>query len=328
MSDTAILPDPDFATFARRVELADASAAYAASIDTLMLNVGLRCDMACAHCHQSASPERTEAMSRSTMLGALQLASAVNPSLLDVTGGEPTLWPHLRELIDRARGAGRAVRVRTNLVALARPDCAELPAFFAEHGVILLGSLPGTTDSEVAEQRGSVLDASLAVLRTLGELGYGSGNGLTLDLAYNPPLGELPRVEIELAEEFRDALAPLGVRFDGLRAIANVPVGRLARRLERTGEYGAQLELLAGAFNPTVLGDLACRRGVEVAWDGTLYDCDFNLGAGLPVVDGPRSLDEVLALEAGGDDVRAILSKRRIALGAHCYACTVGAGSG
>jgi hypothetical protein len=81
------------------------------------------------------------------------------------------------------------------------------------------------------------------------------------------------------------------------------------------------LSELAEAFDTRALGSLPCRDGVEVSWDGTLYDCDFNLAAGLAVADGPRDIWE--ALEGPGS-----LVGRRIAFATHCFACTVGAGSG
>ncbi len=312
--------------FAERIRTARPEASFAVRVDTLMLNVGLRCDLACAHCHQSSSPERSEVMARETMLDALRMAEILHPSLIDVTGGEPSLWPLLPELVEAVRELGVNVRVRTNLVALTRPDCAHLPALFAKSGVSILGSLPGMNAREVAEQRGTAFDRSLTALRTLADLGYADGDpALTLDIAYNPPLGELSRSEAALAEEFRAALSPLGVRFDSLRVIANVPAGRYARRLRESGAYDAELTRLAGAFNADVLGGLACRHGIEVAWDGTLSDCDFNLGAGIRVTDGPRTLAEALAL---GNSLAATLSARRIAFGPHCYACTTGAGSG
>ena len=318
MTDIAIRSDPASETFARRVALANPNAVRASRVETLMLNVTLRCDTACPHCHQSSSPDRAEAMSHDVMMDSLRLAEIIRPSLIDVTGGEPALWPHLPELVERARAAGHPVRVRTNLSALARPECARLPAFFADNGVEILGSLP----------RSGASGDALAVLLKLTDLGYGTGDGLLLELAHNPPVGESPRDERELACDLHATLDPLGVRFDGVREIANVPVGRLARKLELEGTYRAEVDRLARAFNPDVVGELACRHGIDVAWDGALFDCDFNMGAGLPVTDGPRTLAEALALDASGGDVTSALSSRRIAFGEHCFACTVGAGSG
>ncbi len=322
-------PAPADLRFAQRVGRADPAAASALSVETLMINVGLRCDMACAHCHQSSSPDRSESMSRETMLDSMRLADVLRPTLLDVTGGEPTLWEHLPEMVLLARAAGHPVRVRTNLVALSRPRSEGLPALLARNGVSLLASLPGVSAADVYEQRGNVFAPSLEVLRRLATLGYADGDpALRLDLAYNPPLGDLSRPTLEIAREFRRALEPLGVRFNDLLVIANVPTGRFARRLKSRGEYDAHLRRLGDAFNPDILGELSCRHGIEIVWDGSFSDCDFNLGAGLRVIDGPRDLTDALELVDSGHDVRAVLATRRIAFGPHCFACTVGAGSG
>jgi radical SAM/Cys-rich protein len=255
------------------------------------------------------------------MLESVEFASLISPQLVDITGGEPELYPYLRELVVRTRALGLPVRVRTNLVALSRPDAGDLPRLFAEHGVSLLASLPGTSATHWSQQRGEpAWDAALAVLRDLEALGYGGGGGLVLDLAYNPPLGELPRAQTLLEAEFRSALGSLGVSFDSLLAIANVPAGRYLERLRAHGDYDAYLRLLADAFNPEVAGRLACLRGLEIAWDGTLWDCDFNLGAGVAPAAGPLTLAEALADPT-------LLRDRRIGFGPHCYACTAGAGS-
>jgi hypothetical protein len=62
-----------------------------------------------------------------------------------------------------------------------------------------------------------------------------------------------------------------------------------------------------------------CRRQVSVGWEGTLYDCDFNLALRLPVNHGaPASVQD---FDAG------LLAARRIVTGDHCFACTAGLGS-
>lgn len=316
----------------------------------LMLNVGLRCDAACAHCHHACSPHRTEVMSRETMLDAIKLAEKIRPDLVDITGGEPEVFSALPELIARLRDAGLAVRVRTNLVALARPEHADLPALFAARGVQVLASLPGTSAAAIDAQRGSAWwETALAVLQRLNALGYGhsadaggyvgrnEGDHLTeplvLDVAYNPPPGEICRPQDELAAEFRAALEPLGVRFDSLLAINNVPVGRLRAQLMADGghsenTYDGYLQSLADAFNPSVVDAMACRHGLEIAWDGTLWDCDFNLAAGISPAAGPRTVAELLAAsELGAAGLEEALASRRIGFGSHCYACTAAAGS-
>jgi len=318
--------------FAERVLSVSADADRPERIESLMLNVGLRCDAACAHCHHACTAERTELMSRDTMLGAITLAEKIRPDLVDITGGEPEVYAPLPELLTRLSDAGLAVRVRTNLVALARPEHAELPGLFADIGVQVLASLPGTSAAAIEAQRGSAWwESALAVLQRLTALGYGAGGGaggpsarrLILDLAYNPTAGEIARPQSELAAEFREVLTPLGVRFDSLLAIGNVPVGRMRALLRADGRYAEYVTHLADEFNPDVVDALGCRHGIEVAWDGTLWDCDFNLAARTRPTAGPLTLAELL----GAADLEALLATRRIGFGPHCYACTAAAGS-
>ena len=333
MTPTALRND-----FARTVAEVDANASVPGRVETLMLNVGLRCDLACAHCHHACSPARVEVMARETLRAAISFAEELRPELVDVTGGEPVLYPHLRDLLGLARAARLPLRVRTNLVALARPEAADLPALFAHTRTRVLASLPGGSAGDIADAPGrasATWDRAIASLSTLASLGYGrrggdagdskdgnaeDGDGLTLDLAHNPAYGELPRPQAELEAEFRAALLPFGVRFDRLLTITNVPVGRLRERLAACGCADQYSALLRDAFNPAVVPELECRRGLEIAWDGTLWDCDFNLAARLPPTAGPLTLADL------ADHPSALVS-RRIAFGPHCFACTAGAGS-
>lgn len=307
--------------FARTVAEAFPYASTPERVDTLMLNVGLSCDLSCAHCHHACSPDRLEVMSRTTLHAALRLAEELRPALVDVTGGEPALYAHIRELVELAHNAGLPVRVRTNLIALARPESADLPALFARTGTHLLASVPGgATPSGPETDLAPHWQTPISVLRNLASYGYGYGS-LSLELAHNPAIGELPESQEALESELRFALEPRGVRFTSVLSIANVPVGRLAQQLDERGETAAYRELLRCAFNPAVAAALECRHGLEVAWDGTLWDCDFNLAAGLPPATGPLTVWELLA------DPSA-LAERRIGFGPHCFACTAGAGSG
>lgn len=264
------------------------------------------------------------------MLAALELAGFIKPELIDVTGGEPALWNHIRELVALVRESATPLRVRTNLVALRRPEASDLPALFAREGVALLASLPETSSEGVAAQRGrTAFDQSIDVLRELTSLGYGADGGPVLDVAYNPPLGELSLPEAEVTGRFRAGIEEYGVRFNALHAITNVPVGRYRDRLRAGDELDAYVALLAAAFNPDVAGSIACREGLTIGWNGELADCDFNLGAGLGLLRGPRTLDEALAAaRADGADARlGDLATRYVAFGPHCFACTAGPGS-
>ena len=64
---------------------------------TLQVNLGKVCNQACRHCHVDAGPTRTESMDGRTAARVLELlAGDPHLAVLDVTGGAPELYPHLR----------------------------------------------------------------------------------------------------------------------------------------------------------------------------------------------------------------------------------------
>ena len=292
-----------------------------AETTTLQVNVGLRCDLACHHCHVEAGPKRTEALDEALAERVLHVL-ARNPQLatLDLTGGAPELNPHFRALVRGARALGRRVIDRCNLTVLFEPGQEDTAAFLAAEGAEVIASLPCYTPSNVDAQRGKrVYERSLEALRRLNAHGYARpASGLSLSLVYNPLGAFLPPPQAKLEADYRRELGALGIAFDRLLTITNLPIRRFARELARRGEHEAYLALLVNHFNPATVPSLMCRTTLSVAWDGALYDCDFNQAVALPLR-GPRTL---FALE----DVGA-LAGGAIATAAHCYGCTAGAGS-
>jgi radical SAM/Cys-rich protein len=314
--------DADRATeFEQRVAAADPSALRALDVRVLEVNLGRRCDLACFHCHQGSSPDAAEVMPADVIDGVLALAVSLKPELVDLTGGAPELHPDIRHVVGDLAEACPTVQLRTNLVALLEPGSEDLPALFARHGVRLLASLPSAEEAGVSRQRGArTFGASLEALRGLNSLGYGAGEGLSLDIVTNPAEPVLQTVDAVAEAAFRDRLASLGVRFDRLLSVTNTPVGRYREHLEHEGTLASYEATLRDAFNLATLPHLSCRHQIEVAWDGSVWDCDYNLGARVtPVAGVPRDVRELL--------VEGIARDRRIAFGAHCFACTAGAGS-
>ena len=306
--------------FARAVADADPRALHATAIDTLMLNVGLRCDQACAHCHQSCSPARTELMSRDVMDAALVVADTVRPALVDITGGAPELNPHLGYLLTRLHEGGHPIRLRTNLTALLSEEAEGLVELLVQVQAGVLASLPGTSAEEVAAQRGPVFDRALEALRRLAGAGYGTQPALWLGIAVNQR-ADAPLDPATLEQRFRAQLTGgLGIPFDELVLITNVPVGRFRQQLRGESNLDGYVRELRGAFNSETLPRLACRTCIVVAWDGTLADCDFNLGSGVPLARGlPRHVSEFDA---------SVLTTRPVRFAEHCFACAADAGSG
>lgn len=307
--------------FARAVHHSDPSALRAVRIDTLMVNVGLRCDQACTHCHQSCSPQRTELMSTDVMDLVVSVADDVRPRLVDITGGAPELNPDIRHLLARLHGSGHPIRLRTNLTALLTPEADGLVATLADLEVSILASFPGITDDEFAAERGRGFAQALAALQRLSEAGYGRDRGLRLDLAVNRRADESALPDSAIEERFRHELTGrLGIPFDDVVVITNVPVGRFRERLEREHSLDAYILGLRDSFNPDTLPHLACRTCIDIAWDGTLWDCDFNLGCGIPLADGvPRHVSQFDT---------SVLESRPLRFAEHCFACTASTGSG
>jgi radical SAM/Cys-rich protein len=294
-----------------------------AALATLQVNLGYRCNQACAHCHVDAGPLRTEEMSAATVDLVLAYAAAMRPQTLDITGGAPELNPRFRDLVTRARALGLAVIDRCNLTILGEPGQETLAEFLAAARVRVVASLPCYGADNVDRQRGQgVFARSIDGLRRLNALGYGDpASGLEVDLVYNPVGPHLPPAQAPLEATYRDRLAAdFGLRFNRLLTLANMPIARFRHALERDGAYRRYLDLLVAAHRPENLDAVMCRSLVSVDWQGRVHDCDFNQMLGLPLGGAatPVHLSELL----GGN-----LTGTSIAVGSHCYGCTAGQGS-
>jgi radical SAM/Cys-rich protein len=306
--------------FARRAEEAAGEGLRGLSLETVQVNIGLRCNLACHHCHVESSPSRSEEMDWETMELILQATRRCGARTLDITGGAPEMHRHFRAFVNAALQQGLDVMVRTNLTILLEPGYEEMPRFFAERGVHLVASLPCYLETNVDAQRGRhVYRDSVEAIRRLNDVGYGRVDDLPLDLIYNPLGPSLPPDQSTLETDYRRELSKqFNLQFTRLLTIANMPIGRFLHDLQRQGRAEEYEETLRNAFNPATLEGLMCRHQLHVGWDGTLFDCDFNFALGLPAeVERPHIRDF---------DPETFLS-RQIATDAHCFGCTAGCGS-
>lgn len=287
---------------------------------TLQINVGLACDLACRHCHLEAGPTRRELMDAETVEEVIASAARLRFATIDITGGAPELLPQLPRLVSGLAALAPRLIVRSNLTALLLPGSAELPELYHRHGVTIVASLPAVNAGQTEAQRGGgVWEKCLTILRRLNQLGYGvSGSGLELDLVANPAGAFLPAGQAQAEARFHQDLGRrYGISFNNLFTFANVPLGRFRSWLELTGNLDRYLEMLTAGFNPATLSGVMCRSLISVDWNGNLYDCDFNLAAGLHHGERRRHISELSELPARGMPVP---------VGDHCYACTVGSG--
>jgi len=297
-----------------------------ATVTTLQINVGKRCNQACHHCHVEAGPKRTEMMTSETALRLIELVAAT-PSIetIDITGGAPELNENFRTLVSESRRLGRNVIDRCNLTVMFEEGQGDLAEFLAANQVAVCASLPCYSAKNVEAQRGiGVFDKSIKALQMLSELGYGDPrSGLELDLVYNPVGAYLPPPQETLEADYKRELGEaFGIRFNRLLTITNMPISRFAHYLRREGKYAEYMSTLVNHFNPMTIDGLMCRHLVSVGWEGTVYDCDFNQMLEIAV---PNESDESLSIF----DVNSFRDweGRGIATDNHCFGCTAGAGS-
>lgn len=299
---------------------------------TLQINIGLTCNLACRHCHVESSPSRTETMPHFVAKRLIELAAADSSlEAVDITGGAPELHSEFRFLVETFSRQGLSIIDRCNLAVLLEPDQHDLVSFLARHQVHVIASMPCYSATNVEAQRGDgAFDASIRALHMLNEAGYGRlGSSLRLDLVYNPIGPTLPPPQLALEADYRRELKrAFDIDFSSLICITNMPIKRFADDLLIRGKLDDYMSLLVNSFNPSTVENVMCRDQVHVAWNGLLYDCDFNyaLDMALP---GPKSHESSHRKPLSIFDIQSFseLDNRRIATGKHCYGCTAGSGS-
>jgi radical SAM/Cys-rich protein len=287
---------------------------------TLQINLGLRCNQGCRHCHLEAGPGRDEMMPWETAQEVIRFARRNAFAVVDLTGGAPELHPRLPEMIENLASLKQRIMLRCNLTVVAEEGREDLLEVCRAHHVVLVGSLPSLNTSQTEAQRGQgVFLKSLGTLKSLNEMGYGRpGSPLELNLVSNPVGAFLPVNQAQAEQRFRRELREKWqIEFHQLFTFANAPLGRFRKWLEETGNLEAYLRKLASGFNPCTLAGVMCRTLVSVGWDGCLYDCDFNLAKGIYLGGRKRHVSEIAGPPQPGEP---------IATSDHCYACTAGFG--
>lgn len=290
---------------------------------TLQVNVTAKCNMACLHCHHGCNPKRDEAMSHETLEAILKVAKDRHMETIDITGGAPEMHPELEWFLREAAAAVPHVMLRTNLTILADESYAKYLDLYADLNIEVVASMPNVFAAQADAQRGlRTFDKSIQILHELNDRGYGRDGVHILDLVFNPQEPILPPAQEDLEAMYKRRMGEIGISFDNLFAVANNPIGKYGASLLNSGAFENYMDLLIDSFNPDTCEAMMCRHQLSIGWDGTVYDCDFNLALGLPAQDAvgvPNIADYASDLE------RSL--KRTIRFGNHCYACTAGFGS-
>ncbi len=294
-------------------------------LEIFQINLGKLCNLACEHCHVDAGPTRTlENMDRAMVDACLQALDLTSAHTVDLTGGAPELNPNFRYLVEECRKRGKKVIDRCNLTVLLLPGLMDLPEWLGARGVEIVCSLPDIAAMTTDQQRGSGTFArSIEALKRLNAAGYGQGNPeRQLVLVANPVTPTLAKYNPCIDQAWHNDLKTLhGVTFDRLIMLNNMPIARYLTSLQAQGKLSEYLELIIKAFNPHTIAGLMCRNTLSVAWDGKLYDCDFNQMLDLPIT---RANGQPMLIH---DFDPTVLAQHSIITNRHCFGCTAGAGS-
>lgn len=287
---------------------------------TLQINLGLLCNQACKHCHLSAGPDKKEIMDKSTMDHVIAFAQKNKFEVIDITGGAPEMNPDLVYLINNLTGLAPTLMLRSNLSALFDHADDQLMAVLTENKVTIVASFPSLDQRQTDSQRGQgIFDKSISALVRLNKLGYGrAGTGLELNLVANPAGAFLPSSQEATEKRYRKMLEKkFNIVFNNAYTFANIPLGRFKDWLNRSGNYNRYIKELHKNFNACTLDGLMCTSLVSVSWDGFLFDCDFNLAAGIFM--GNKKIHITKADPESFEGLPICVDN-------HCYACTAGSG--
>ena len=183
----------------------------------------------------------------------------------------------------------------------------------------LVCSLPHYRAKDMDKVRGEgTFNQAIEVLHTLNELGYGRVERLVLNMVYNPAGAFFPPEQEAMQAEYKERLKEdFDIDFNSLFTLYNNPLGRFGDFLVRSRNLKKYMKKLYEAFNEETAPAMMCRFQISVDYDGSVYDCDFNLAAELPIVSREKIFDFA----------RKPYKVRKIRMDKHCYACTAGAGS-
>lgn len=291
-------------------------------INLLQLNIGKKCNQACAHCHVNAGPTRTEEMTMETMNRIISLLKlSPNITTVDITGGAPELNKNFGCLITKLREQKLNIIDRCNLSVLFENGQENTASLLAKNKVTIIASLPCYTEENVDSQRGrNTYNKSIDALKLLNKLGYGQeSNDLVLNLVFNPLGADLPSEQKELESDYKEILKTQhGISFNNLFTITNMPINRFADSLIKNNEYDAYYNLLFNSFNAKAAKNIMCKNQLSISWNGEIFDCDFNQALNIPISSGKKTVWDI-------DNFNDVC--KQISFADHCYGCTAGNGS-
>jgi len=106
---------------------------------TLQIHVTKKCNLKCLHCYSSSGPDETQMLDIEALKLAVLDAKSLGFGFVTLSGGEPFLYPHMKEILEYAKSLGLRTGAVTNGMFL---DKRRLDAL-APHIDLIVVSLDG-----------------------------------------------------------------------------------------------------------------------------------------------------------------------------------------
>lgn len=127
------------------------------------------CNFRCSYCYVDAQADRTSELSRAEIKDVILQAKELGAGKIIILGGEPSIYPHLVEMINFLSDNGLAVEMFTNGSGIDK----KLAAFLAKHKVRIALKMNSHNDhvqDALAGKKGAsaIISHALAALRGAG----------------------------------------------------------------------------------------------------------------------------------------------------------------
>jgi radical SAM protein with 4Fe4S-binding SPASM domain len=93
---------------------------------SMEIEFSLRCNYRCPYCYVPRNPDLSGELSRREIKDVIRQADALGARKIIILGGEPSIYPHLLEMIDFIRGRGLTVEMFTNGSGITAESAAAL----------------------------------------------------------------------------------------------------------------------------------------------------------------------------------------------------------
>jgi radical SAM protein with 4Fe4S-binding SPASM domain len=136
---------------------------------SMEIEFSLRCNYRCPYCYVPRNPDVSRELSGSEIKDVIRQAQALGARKIIILGGEPSIYPHLIEMIDFIRGRGMAVEMFTNGSGITPVLAADL-AGRSVRVVLKMNSFDEATQDRLTGVKGSYrqIRESLDRLRQAG----------------------------------------------------------------------------------------------------------------------------------------------------------------